>query len=171
MVFFFFLSLQRWYVHKCAPTCAHTEWSSVLPAGIHEAATTRHRVSAVGGKKLRGVWSFTVQIELKMNCLFSKLVLGMCVRVGVASKPTSAASLASELFSGVVTVLQMRYVHHIFPFIYVFDLSLRPQLFVYTCAKREYGEKILNILDPQRKVFRFVWWCYLFLTAEIALLW
>ncbi|TNM87794.1 CTD small phosphatase-like protein 2-B isoform X1 [Takifugu flavidus] len=28
------------------------------------------------------------------------------------------------------------------------------ELFVYTCAKREYAEKILNILDPQRKVFR-----------------
>ncbi|TMS20550.1 CTD small phosphatase-like protein 2 [Larimichthys crocea] len=28
------------------------------------------------------------------------------------------------------------------------------QLFVYTCAKKEYAEKILNILDPQRKLFR-----------------
>lgn len=30
------------------------------------------------------------------------------------------------------------------------------QLFVYTCAKKEYAEKILNILDPQRKLFRYV---------------
>lgn len=30
------------------------------------------------------------------------------------------------------------------------------QLFVYTCAKREYAEKILEILDPQRKLFRYV---------------
>lgn len=28
------------------------------------------------------------------------------------------------------------------------------ELFVYTCAKREYAEKILEILDPQRKLFR-----------------
>ncbi|KAM9357781.1 CTD small phosphatase-like protein 2-B [Symphorus nematophorus] len=28
------------------------------------------------------------------------------------------------------------------------------ELFVYTCAKKEYAEKILNILDPQRKLFR-----------------
>ncbi|XP_049575193.1 CTD small phosphatase-like protein 3 [Syngnathus scovelli] len=28
------------------------------------------------------------------------------------------------------------------------------ELFVYTCAKREYAEKILDILDPQRKLFR-----------------
>ncbi|XP_069558453.1 CTD small phosphatase-like protein 3 [Brachyistius frenatus] len=28
------------------------------------------------------------------------------------------------------------------------------ELFVYTCAKKEYGEKILDILDPQRKLFR-----------------
>ncbi|XP_068599585.1 CTD small phosphatase-like protein 3 [Brachionichthys hirsutus] len=28
------------------------------------------------------------------------------------------------------------------------------ELFVYTCAKREFGEKILNVLDPQRKLFR-----------------
>ncbi|XP_068175664.1 CTD small phosphatase-like protein 3 [Antennarius striatus] len=28
------------------------------------------------------------------------------------------------------------------------------ELFVYTCAKREYAEKILNVLDPQRKLFR-----------------
>ncbi|KAM4574462.1 CTD small phosphatase-like protein 3 [Fundulus diaphanus] len=28
------------------------------------------------------------------------------------------------------------------------------ELFVYTCAKKEYGEKILEILDPQRKLFR-----------------
>lgn len=30
------------------------------------------------------------------------------------------------------------------------------QLFVYTCAKKEYAEKILDILDPQRKLFRYV---------------
>lgn len=29
------------------------------------------------------------------------------------------------------------------------------QLFVYTCAKKEYAEKILDILDPQRKLFRY----------------
>ncbi|CAJ1060858.1 CTD small phosphatase-like protein 2 [Xyrichtys novacula] len=28
------------------------------------------------------------------------------------------------------------------------------ELFVYTCAKKEYAKKILNILDPQRKLFR-----------------
>ncbi|XP_058493758.1 CTD small phosphatase-like protein 3 [Solea solea] len=28
------------------------------------------------------------------------------------------------------------------------------ELFVYTCAKKEYAEKILDILDPQRKLFR-----------------
>ncbi|XP_013862738.1 CTD small phosphatase-like protein 3 [Austrofundulus limnaeus] len=28
------------------------------------------------------------------------------------------------------------------------------ELFVYTCAKKEYAEKILEILDPQRKLFR-----------------
>nr|XP_020512008.1 CTD small phosphatase-like protein 2-A [Labrus bergylta] len=28
------------------------------------------------------------------------------------------------------------------------------ELFVYTCAKKEYAEKALNILDPQRKLFR-----------------
>lgn len=28
------------------------------------------------------------------------------------------------------------------------------ELFVYTCAKREYAEKILDILDPHRKLFR-----------------
>ncbi|XP_041646631.1 CTD small phosphatase-like protein 2 [Cheilinus undulatus] len=28
------------------------------------------------------------------------------------------------------------------------------ELFVYTCAKKDYAEKILNILDPQRKLFR-----------------
>ncbi|KAM7012037.1 CTD small phosphatase-like protein 2-A [Tautogolabrus adspersus] len=28
------------------------------------------------------------------------------------------------------------------------------ELFVYTCAKKEYAEKTLNILDPQRKLFR-----------------
>ncbi|KAM8874545.1 CTD small phosphatase-like protein 3 [Spinachia spinachia] len=28
------------------------------------------------------------------------------------------------------------------------------ELFVYTCAKKEYAEKILDILDPQKKVFR-----------------
>ncbi|XP_051930048.1 CTD small phosphatase-like protein 3 [Hippocampus zosterae] len=28
------------------------------------------------------------------------------------------------------------------------------ELFVYTCAKREYAEKILDILDPQKKLFR-----------------
>lgn len=28
------------------------------------------------------------------------------------------------------------------------------ELFVYTCAKRDYAEKILDILDPQRKLFR-----------------
>uniref|UniRef100_A0A3Q4B0D0 FCP1 homology domain-containing protein n=1 Tax=Mola mola TaxID=94237 RepID=A0A3Q4B0D0_MOLML len=28
------------------------------------------------------------------------------------------------------------------------------ELFVYTCAKKEYAEKILNVLDPQRKLFR-----------------
>lgn len=28
------------------------------------------------------------------------------------------------------------------------------ELFIYTCAKREYGEKIVDILDPQRKLFR-----------------
>ncbi|XP_070688483.1 CTD small phosphatase-like protein 3 [Pempheris klunzingeri] len=28
------------------------------------------------------------------------------------------------------------------------------ELFVYTCAKKEYAEKILNILDPQKKLFR-----------------
>lgn len=30
------------------------------------------------------------------------------------------------------------------------------QLFVYTCAKKEYAEKILDVLDPQRKLFRSV---------------
>lgn len=30
------------------------------------------------------------------------------------------------------------------------------QLFVYTCAKKEYAEKILNILDPKKKLFRYV---------------
>lgn len=47
-------------MHKCAPTCTFTE-SSLAPTGIHEATTTRHRVSAVSGKKLRGVCSFTDQ--------------------------------------------------------------------------------------------------------------
>uniref|UniRef100_G3P0D9 CTD (carboxy-terminal domain, RNA polymerase II, polypeptide A) small phosphatase like 3 n=1 Tax=Gasterosteus aculeatus aculeatus TaxID=481459 RepID=G3P0D9_GASAC len=28
------------------------------------------------------------------------------------------------------------------------------ELFVYTCAKKEYAEKILDILDPQKKLFR-----------------
>lgn len=28
------------------------------------------------------------------------------------------------------------------------------ELFVYTCAKKEYAEKILDVLDPQRKLFR-----------------
>ncbi|XP_026199233.1 CTD small phosphatase-like protein 3 [Anabas testudineus] len=28
------------------------------------------------------------------------------------------------------------------------------ELFVYTCAKKQYAEKILDILDPQRKLFR-----------------
>ncbi|XP_034035966.1 CTD small phosphatase-like protein 3 [Thalassophryne amazonica] len=28
------------------------------------------------------------------------------------------------------------------------------ELFVYTCAKKDYAEKILDILDPQRKLFR-----------------
>ncbi|KAM3619840.1 uncharacterized protein V6R79_014424 [Siganus canaliculatus] len=28
------------------------------------------------------------------------------------------------------------------------------ELFVYTCAKKDYADKILNILDPQRKLFR-----------------
>lgn len=28
------------------------------------------------------------------------------------------------------------------------------ELFVYTCAKKQYAEKILNILDPDRKLFR-----------------
>lgn len=28
------------------------------------------------------------------------------------------------------------------------------ELFVYTCAKKEYAEKMLDILDPQRKLFR-----------------
>ncbi|KAK5930643.1 hypothetical protein CgunFtcFv8_026862 [Champsocephalus gunnari] len=28
------------------------------------------------------------------------------------------------------------------------------EMFVYTCAKKEYAEKILDILDPQRKLFR-----------------
>ncbi|XP_077440309.1 CTD small phosphatase-like protein 3 isoform X2 [Vanacampus margaritifer] len=28
------------------------------------------------------------------------------------------------------------------------------ELFVYTCAKKEYAEKIVDILDPQRKLFR-----------------
>ncbi|KAM6921479.1 CTD small phosphatase-like protein 3 [Xenentodon cancila] len=28
------------------------------------------------------------------------------------------------------------------------------ELFVYTCAKKEYAEKILEIMDPQRKLFR-----------------
>nr|XP_046247592.1 CTD small phosphatase-like protein 3 [Scatophagus argus] len=28
------------------------------------------------------------------------------------------------------------------------------ELFVYTCAKKDYAEKILNVLDPQRKLFR-----------------
>lgn len=74
----------------------------------------------------------------------------------IESEPTGAVSLANEFFSGVVTVLQMQYVHHMFPSIYIFDLSVLSQLFVYTCAKREYGEKILNVLDPQKKVFRFV---------------
>lgn len=54
-------------------------------------------------------------------------------------------------------VLQMQYFYHTFPLFYIFDLfSVLLQLFVYTCAKREYAEKILNILDPQRKVFRSV---------------
>lgn len=30
------------------------------------------------------------------------------------------------------------------------------QIFVYTCAKKEYAERILNVLDPQRKLFRYV---------------
>ncbi|KAF0041977.1 hypothetical protein F2P81_005509 [Scophthalmus maximus] len=30
----------------------------------------------------------------------------------------------------------------------------RYKLFVYTCAKKEYAEKILDVLDPQRKLFR-----------------
>lgn len=40
--------------------------------------------------------------------------------------------------------------------VHVSDPTFCPQLFVYTCAKRDYAEKILNILDPQRKVFRSV---------------
>ena len=55
------------------------------------------------------------------------------------------------------------------PFIYIytftFHLSVLLQLFVYTCAKREYAEKILNILDPQKKVFRFV--CYLLVLQKL----
>lgn len=42
------------------------------------------------------------------------------------------------------------------PVLHVSDPTFCPQLFVYTCAKRDYAEKILNILDPQRKVFRSV---------------
>lgn len=82
-------------------------------------------------------------IEDYISCLFSIYPL--------------AVSLASE-FWDVFTVLQMQYFYHTFPFFYLFDLfSVLSQLFVYTCAKREYAEKILNILDPQRKVFRSVW--------------
>lgn len=42
------------------------------------------------------------------------------------------------------------------PFVTEFlqSVSKNYELFVYTCAKREYAEKILDILDPQRKLFR-----------------
>ncbi|KAK5869725.1 hypothetical protein PBY51_024423 [Eleginops maclovinus] len=33
-------------------------------------------------------------------------------------------------------------------------MSKTYEMFVYTCAKKEYAEKILDILDPQRKLFR-----------------
>ncbi|XP_047444331.1 CTD small phosphatase-like protein 2 [Mugil cephalus] len=33
-------------------------------------------------------------------------------------------------------------------------MSKNYELFVYTCAKKEYAEKILDILDPQKKLFR-----------------
>lgn len=36
------------------------------------------------------------------------------------------------------------------------DVCVLFQLFVYTCAKKEYAEKILDVLDPQRKLFRYV---------------
>lgn len=42
------------------------------------------------------------------------------------------------------------------PFVKEFlqSVSKNYELFVYTCAKREYAEKILDVLDPQRKLFR-----------------
>uniref|UniRef100_A0A8C6UIA6 CTD (carboxy-terminal domain, RNA polymerase II, polypeptide A) small phosphatase like 3 n=1 Tax=Neogobius melanostomus TaxID=47308 RepID=A0A8C6UIA6_9GOBI len=42
------------------------------------------------------------------------------------------------------------------PFVQEFlqSVSKNYELFVYTCAKREYAEKILGILDPHRKLFR-----------------
>lgn len=40
--------------------------------------------------------------------------------------------------------------------VYSAAVCLPPQLFVYTCAKKEYAEKILGVLDPQRKLFRYV---------------
>lgn len=33
-------------------------------------------------------------------------------------------------------------------------MSRNYEMFVYTCAKKEYGEKILDIMDPQKKLFR-----------------
>ncbi|XP_053708331.1 CTD small phosphatase-like protein 3 isoform X1 [Synchiropus splendidus] len=37
---------------------------------------------------------------------------------------------------------------------FLLSVSRAYELFVYTCAKKEYAEKILDILDPQRKLFR-----------------
>lgn len=42
------------------------------------------------------------------------------------------------------------------PFVKEFlqSVSKNYELFVYTCAKKEYSEKVMDILDPQRKLFR-----------------
>ncbi|KAJ0065640.1 hypothetical protein NL108_014757, partial [Boleophthalmus pectinirostris] len=42
------------------------------------------------------------------------------------------------------------------PFVKEFlqEVSKNYELFIYTCAKREYAENILDVLDPHRKLFR-----------------
>jgi len=34
------------------------------------------------------------------------------------------------------------------------DLCLLPQIFVFTTAKQDYAEKVLEVLDPKKKLIR-----------------
>lgn len=79
-----------------------------------------------------------------MKCLFSRMVLGMECLFLIESEPTGAVSLANEFFSGVVTVLQMQYVYHMFPSIYIFDLSVLSVICLYMCKEGVRRE------DPER---------------------